>query len=136
MLFRLSEHIVLSDQHDISVQDLTEKMIKHCGRSQQISTKKLSLESPVLFSNIVKSKVRDNDNTMKISFRMPISDEINSATLTFADIPNNMPNDLLCLPFPKQLLNFCLDTYYQQSVTGKASFCKSPWAVMGLCQQQ
>lgn len=134
MLFRLSEHIVLSDQHNISVQDLTEKMIKHCGQSQKISTKKLSLELPVLFPNIVKSKVRGNDNTMKISFRMQILDEINSATLTFADIPNNMPNDWFTIS--KQLLNFRLDTYYQQSVTGKASFCKSPWAVMGLCQQQ
>lgn len=94
MPFRLFRHILLSDQHNISVvQDLTEKTIKHCGQSQKISTKKLSLELPALFPNIVKSKVRRNDNTMKISFRMQLLDEIYFATLTFADIPNNMPND-------------------------------------------
>lgn len=42
---------------------------------------------------------------------------------------------MIGLPFPKLLLNFRFDTYYQQSVTGKVSFCKSPWAVLGLCQQ-
>ena len=90
---RISEHVLLSTQHNTPVQELYDRVIKYCGANTKFTAQTVSCYLPVLFPNIVKLKYKCEKNSKKVSFRMEIIDRINSDTLNFSDIQHHVPND-------------------------------------------